>query len=546
MLFAIVVGVFHSYLLRSYIEGDGIPYLDIGDLVFQGRWEALVNGIWSPLYAIVQGLFLFLFKPSYQMESTIVHFANFSIYMLSFLAFDFFLSQFIVSYKKNNLHSIKDNSYLLSEETLTLIGYSLFIWSSMNMLHTSRITPDVFVTAFIYLAFGILLRINSGSLNLANFIMLGVVLGLGYFTKEVFFLMAFIFLFAGFVSVYKSKAGLLKMIVALFTFVVISSPLIIALSKEKGYFTFGETGKLNYHWYINPNPCNYIHRGFPGCKKLVHPVREIYDEPRLIEYSYPLPVTYPLIHDPSYWSEGTTPYFDIKGQIIALVKNIRELFKLFLYDQNVLIVLFLILFFLQERKVEFFREARRKWLLFIPAVIPVLIYLLVHLESRYIGAFLVVFWLVLFSSVKLKYFSNVKRVTSLLAVVLVFSLNIMSVFSKDLEENYQAAKDEIIDWQIAEKLEKAGIKKRDKVAIIGNYYDHLYWARLLKVQIIAEIFDEPVYEFWAASDHVKSQVFKTLKQYGIKTVVTEKIPSYASNAKWENINGTSYYFYKLQ
>ena len=75
-LITVFIGVIHIWLLRYFIESDSIPFIDIGESFFHGDWQALVNGVWSPMYAVILGLFLHLFKPDLYFESTVLDIAN--------------------------------------------------------------------------------------------------------------------------------------------------------------------------------------------------------------------------------------------------------------------------------------------------------------------------------------------------------------------------------------------------------------------------------------------------------------------------------------
>ena len=290
-----------------------------------------------------------------------------------------------------------------------VIGYLLFIWSSMNSLLISFVAPDICVSAFVYLAGGLLLKIKSKSRWYLCFL-LGLVLGLGYLSKTAMFLISFLFILSVIFMHDNLLKGLLYGFISLAAFCLISSPFIYLLSKSKGYFSYGESGKLNYTWETNENNCWCLSPGFPGCNgKLKHPVREIFQNPTIFEYSTPFNVTYPPDYDPSYWCDGTVPYFDFRGQYRTLTRTAKYYFNLFFGKQSGLIVTCLILFLVGSRRKSFLEDLKNEWVIILPAIGGMGLYALVHVEFRYICAFFVIFWLGLFSAVKLPDINETKK-----------------------------------------------------------------------------------------------------------------------------------------
>src|SRR5262245_3270190 len=86
-LLATVVGILHVLAGFSYMDGDGMSYLDVGDAYVRGDWN--INAYWSPLYPYIIGLALFFLKPSPFWEFPVVHLVNFIIYLCALGCFDF-------------------------------------------------------------------------------------------------------------------------------------------------------------------------------------------------------------------------------------------------------------------------------------------------------------------------------------------------------------------------------------------------------------------------------------------------------------------------
>ncbi|MBI3590004.1 MAG: hypothetical protein HY094_01330 [Candidatus Melainabacteria bacterium] len=408
------------------------------------------------------------------------------------------------------------------------------------MITILSVTPDMLVSGFFYLASGLLIKIKLDKARWFTFLILGIVLAFGYFSKTVMFPIAFIFICTAIFAIPK-KINLPQVLISLITFLLLISPYVYELSRTKGYFTFGEVWKLNYEWDADRSFCESWKPGFPGCGKLIHPPRIIFHKPTVFEYSSPFMVTYPLHYDPSYWCQGDTePYFDFRSQVKALVRSIREFYLLF-YMQGIVVIVSLCFFFISRRGIKSFKDIREQWLIFIPAVLSMLMYSFVHFEPRYIGAFMIIFWLGLFSALKLPDNKEVKRITSCFIGVLSALLIITSIFS----EGVITMGPHNTNHQIAKFLKVHDINKGDKIATIFERYQDIYWARLAKVNIVAEIPEEEINNFWNSNDSIKLQVLKTFKSIGVKAVIA-KIPAYdLLRSNWIKIEDSEYYLYVL-
>lgn len=544
-LLAFSIGLVHVLLLRNFIDCDDICYLDLGDAIFRRDWTAAINGYWSPLYPVVVKLALSLFKPDPYWEMTAAHFVNFFIYLIAFFCFDFFLQQLTCHNRQIKERLTKSNLIDLPEWTLLSLGYILFIWSSTNLVTISSVSPDMCVTAIVYLATGILFKIRLGALSYFIFIFLGVILSLAYLAKALL-PMAFIYLFLCIFLIKTLRIAIPGLLIAFLIFSIIVSPHIFVLSKSIGYPTFGESPKLNYMWHTNQNTTECWKPGFPGCGKLTHPVREIFHNPKIYEYSDPLLVTYPPWYDPSYWYHGLKPQFDLKGQIKALLKNTVKYAELFFQMQGGITFSYLILLLVISSKIHFLQGIKKQWILLTPALLAMFIYSFSNVEFRYIAAFVVLFWLGLFSALRFPDSKEIKEVITCVILAATTIMLITSIVSKDILENYTRTELHKVNWQVARALKKVGIQEGDKVAVVG-LYDEYHWARMAKVKIIAEVPAEEINNFWLCSDSVKLQIFNVMKQYDVKIIVAGRIPSALKVTKiaWKNINGTPYYFYPL-
>jgi hypothetical protein len=554
-LVAVILGSFCTWeaFYQPGIDTDMISYLDVGDAYLRGDWRVAINGYWSPFYSWILGLAMFLLKPSPSWEFSVLHLVNFVIYLCTMGCFHFFLREVIHYHRSKMTRVSSSESVALPTWAWLALGYTLFIWTALHWITIHR-GPDLCVAAFVYLASGIVLRIRMGSVNWLTFGLLGAVLGFGYLAKTAMFLLALVFLGASMLSVGNFRRAIPLVLIAFIAFVSVSGPFIIALSKAKGYPTFGLTGKLNYAWYVNGIKRFRYWQGEPprsGTPK--HPVRRIStsETPVIYEFATPIGGTYPLWYDASYWYEGLVTHFDLKRQIRVFIQNAAECFRFLFPSHSSLITGLLILFMVSCRRLSFLKAIAAQWSLLIPAMAAFIMYSLVYIERRYIGAFNVVFWMAIFSGVYLHNSQEsrrlILRVTLAMVLSMIFALSYLPaemIFAASRHWITKGSGDPL-PVHVATGLSHIGVQPGDKVAVIGNaLYSASMWARLARVRIVA---DMPGNEqnFWAANPYVQSQIIKIFASTGAKVIVAEEGPHYGPTNGWQPIENTRHYAYML-
>src|SRR5438477_9220432 len=193
---------------------------------------------------------LHVIHPSLFSESLVVHLVNFVLYLLALAAFEFFLNRLIES---RNLPrpDVRDLVPTISDGALRVLGYSLFIWSSLFWLKLPLETPDMLLSIWIYLAAGLLLRIGNGTADGKTFAALGLSLGFGYLTKSVLFPISILFLAMAALAARRRPKTTTRLATAIAAFLLVASPWVITISVSKNRFTFGDAGKLAYIAFAN-------------------------------------------------------------------------------------------------------------------------------------------------------------------------------------------------------------------------------------------------------------------------------------------------------
>ncbi len=253
-----------------------------------------------------------------------------------------------------------------------------------------------------------------------------------------------------------------KIWISFLTFGVIVLPLVFAISRDVGHPSISETGRLNYSWSVNDLPDEWWLTGQParfGTPE--HTPRKLMQQPLLIEFASPVPGTYPIHFDPSYWFAGLRTTFDVKK------------------TGGILIGGFILLVVLSRI---------RATPIFLWCVSAILMYSLVVIEKRYIGSFLVLLGVLIYSRFLKEHVPNWATVAFAVAAVAVALLH-------DLHVGLGTGIDE--SQRLAAALARAGLHSGDRLAAMRKPYN-CYFVRLAGMRVVAMIPSEQEYRAMTA------------------------------------------------
>lgn len=553
-LTALVLGFFHLWADHHYLRNsDAMSYLDIADAYLRGDWQSAVNAYWSPLYSWLLALGFFITKPSAYWKFTIVHVVNFGIYLFALGCFSFLIRQTLSRRESLRTELLTARLMTLPDWAVLGLGYSLFIWSSLFLVTVSLESPDMLVASFVYLACGILLRIRLRPASWWPFILLGIVLGLGYLSKSVMLPIGLVFTFAGVLAVGNLRQALPRISLTVVLMLLIAAPFVVALSRSKGRFTTGESGRLNYLWAINRIRYFHWQGQEPGSGAPKHPTRQIFDAPPAFEFGEPVAGTYPVWYDPTYWYEGAVSHFDVRQHLRVSVEAVKSYYDLFNRWglQYGLFLSIASLFLMRRPKRRLLRDLNQVRCLLIPAIAGLGLYTLVNVQGRYVASFVVLFWLALLLAVRLDRSVAAAKFIKSISLVLIASMMLTSVGSssqeavltiRQLVTGEDPSKHE--QWQVADGLRELGMVPHDKVAFIGDSF-RAFWAHLNGLRVIAEVRKDKVASYWAADPKVRAEVIKAFAGAGAKAVVVGYPPPGYDLSGWQKIRHTNYYVYML-
>lgn len=520
------------------VNPDGVSYLDIASACVKGNCDALINGIWSPLYPALLSIWLFLFQPSARWEARVVRLFNCGALIFALGCFEYLLNG-LVEYQEASRTS-EQRDELLPPWTLRATGYSLFFFASVYMTPAETVNPDVLVMALVLLSAGIILRIRCRKDATLYSAALGLALGLGYLAKAVMLPVGFAFLLTLPFAVPNFRRAIPRILLAACVFLLVSGPLICALSKSKGRLTFGESGAITYVWLVNGVTFDvHWQGGPPGTGTPKHPARRIVEAPPVYEYAESIGGSYPPWTDLSYWYDGIRPHFVLAEQLEALRKSIaayRDMFGL-LWG---LAAGFLVFLFWDGSIRRFARKFLKQIFLWGPAVAAIGMYALVSVQPRYVSGFIILLWAAASLALRIPEprHAIVRSVT--LTTVLLLGLQTVLSFKKDLLTR-PAYGSPAVHYAVAQDLSRDGLKPGDRVGFIGAAVWYHYWAHLAQVSIVSEVASEGVASFWAATPQLRSKVMDLIATTGAKAVVSRDVPSRFLADGWKNVPHTNYY-----
>jgi 4-amino-4-deoxy-L-arabinose transferase-like glycosyltransferase len=577
-LFAMLAGAAQAWVARDTIATDGVSYLDLGDAAAHGHWKALINGYWSPGYPAAIGLGLAAIHPAPEHEFAVMHAVNFAIFLFALASFEFFLRSLI---------AVAGSERSLPPWLLQIIGYLLFAWIALNLITLTVTSPDMFLAAFVFLSTGILLRIAAGSGGWGSYLSFGAALGLGYYAKAPLFPLAFVFLALGVIAGWKARVPLRRSLLAVLAFAIVVSPLVTLLSFDKHRLTFGDSGKLNYAWYVDG--AAYRHwQGDPlGAHSEVapkwtagpvssgiplHATRKILDSPSVYEFNGPVAGTYPVWYDPSYWNDGIRAQFDLRQEIRKVITNVRFLYALtlnvhanqlignghpYLLFSPIVAVVFLGLLYVAIRRGGKFAFWPVAWMTVVPALTALGMYALVYCEPRHVAPFLALLFLGLFASIRVPERAISARITAiagstvLLGFVLTAGLGVGKTVYAATRDILHKEATPSEPWQVAQGFQQLGFGAATKVASLDYAnHDQVKWARLAHVNIVAEVFSDAFSTredaYWNADDATKARVIDAFAKAGAEVVVSRRIPQNAPlPAGWQQIGATRYFVFRI-
>jgi hypothetical protein len=525
----ILVGFRSAMVGRNLpVNSDGMAYLDVARAYLRHDWATAVNGYWGPLYSWLLAAMELIFHPTPRHEFAAVRGVNVVILVLCVCAFASFWK------------SLADWRGRIGTDGVRLFEASPLLWLVLGYVllmtnvgwQVGEVTPDLLVGTIVLFTCAQLLQLYDGRpRGLMRYAAFGVLLALGFYAK------AILLYFGGFVLLAMILRGLRSRnfrgpIAAAAVFIVLIAPYDAALSRTLGHFSVGETGRLNYSWYVDGTETGPWATGgasfpfFPGPLLLSAP--RVFRIPRIDG------VTYAPWYDAARFDRRTRVTFKFRNQARQLAINADSLKEEILGPESALLVCLIILVCFVPQA--FWRNFVAAWFCLLPVCLVIGMYLLVHLVNRFTFGLLLVLWGVSYASIRIP--SNLETLArrALLTGVVVFAISSLpGLFHFAFSEPQNPLKRDLL---IAEGMPDYGIKPHDSVALIGDGQT-AYWAYWAHLSIVAEVPSTDAAQFWRASGSLQRSALRAMESAGAKAVIWRRDSDEVCPEDWRSLPADS-------
>ena len=556
VLLMLLAGLGYARWDNYQLDGDALSFMDIADAIRAGDWPRVVNAYWNPLYAAALAAGQAIARPSRWTELQVFYSVNFVIFAACLFA-TMDLVRAMVQLRARAIPDSGERS-ALSPLALQFVSLALLFFSFQRELSLAKVRSDALLLFFLLLATAALMRIQATG-KLRFFALLGLWLGLAFLTKSFAFLPTVALLF-GMVVYGMFRGGLLRrrilvgVALAAAVFTVPAGPYIVAVSRQVGHFSTGESGSLNYAFDVDGtvrfHTFNYPGGAGHARMALKHPEKLLLASPAVYAYSNHAWGTAPLWFDPSFWHDRVWPRWYLPGQIDRLKHTPVQLVRFLVgHPEGFALILVLLLAGYSFR----YPHPRETLPLLVPVAWGLLmlsVYMLVDLEDRYLTGMLLLSLLPVVALLRRPESEAGARLATCLAVLLA----VLSVAdaARDLGErrrNLSVAGYPSGAWSpeiygAAHGLVNLGLKPGEPVACLGDQacYPDPYWARLAHTQLLAQVdtLNRDPAAIWRETPN-QGEVIDALRREHIRFLVAIFPPAAQEPAGWVQLGATHYF-----
>jgi hypothetical protein len=552
------------------IDGDAVSYMDIGDLMRSHQWAGVVNGYWHPLYPAMLSLSHILFHATRYTELHAYYMVNFGIFLLEMLAIVAFTDALVKFREARDTSTATDGAthFLLGRYGLRYIGVGLLLIATQRELSMGKVRPDGLLQALLLFALAALLR-HFATNHLRYAALMGFALGLAYLTKSFAFLFTLLCIAAlvVFRLIWQRHAPAriaAAALLAIVCFSIVAGPYIAALSRQKGHFDFGDSGTLNYAWYVGGTEKMHLQQDqtalFGSAEvHLKHPEKVLLQSPVILSYRQLPYGTYPDWFDTTFWNDSIKTHINVRGEVHTVLRELVLTARYLLNHPEGWLLLLVFLLMGARFGLSWRPSANAFWLAPVLLGIAIFcIYGLVNIEERYVTVGFFAILLPLFAALRPSS-ASASAGTRSTASALVLLLALLAAGESartvaELRRHLSVARSPA-GWYdptifgVAHGLNDLGVGPGDTVACIGTLacvYDP-YWARLAGVRVLTEIYEpDPVLYPVLASMPNRDHAIEVVRQQGDKVLVGYFSPGLMTgtspvSAGWRQLGQTPLY-----
>ncbi len=520
-LIVLLLGARCAYAGRNLpVEADGLAYLDVARSYVGHNWHTAINGYWGPFYAWLLAIMMRVFRPGIHSEFAVARALNFLLFAAALYAFGKFWRA-LAEWSK--LIGTDDTPIAVASPFVwTIFGYMLFV---LNFIWSvDVVNPDILVATIVFAIASFLLKLRKNNQSQATrhgmgaYAWLGLLLAVGYYAKAIMLYFAVFVLGAVVIQAVRSRR-FVEPLTAIVVFVVFVSPFVIITSRALGHFTAGDSGRLNYAWFVNGPETRTWEKDSPGGAPVpFYPGPRVFDSPRVFRIPIIEGVTYAPWYDASRFDKRSHPFFNLRDQLRQLAVNLRYSRETLLGQGAALTVPLLILVWYEPKA--FLRRFAAAWFFTLPALAVFAMYLLVHLVGRFVIGFSLLLWGAAWASVYappsyLPSLQLLARRAMLAALIVMAAYAMPGLLHYVISQRTELVARDVV---IAETLPRYGLAPGDMVASIGDGQE-AYWAHFAKLAVVAEIWTIDTAQFWSAQPAVQQAALQSMADSGAKAAV---------------------------
>lgn len=535
----IFLAVTQAWIRRYQVSADSISYLDMSDALMPGgSWHRLINGVWSPLYPSLLGLFRRLLHISPQREIAAGHLFNIVFFVFALVSFEQLANAVACLVE---VSPEQEPGKALPAWMYVSIAYSLFLWGAISQISLGNLRPDMLMSGFLYLAVAMLCRMRRAPARWSRYLALGAILGVGYLAKQPMLPMGILILMASLGTVEDWRPALKMVLGSGALMLAIGSLYFVPLSLELGHFSLGESSTFNYAVHVNGvGPSWYSQYLGSARGALLRSPEKIFFAPPAYWFAIPQPVTHPLRFDPSYWTLGVRPHLEWKHQWRAAAINSWVLRKS-LRQLSVAGIAVLVLAFLAGGGKTVRSSAMKFWPIWSIGLAGCAMYVLISVEPRYVGAFLVLFWFALLAGFPLPRWHG-GEIALLITLALVATCFHFAWREASTGAGHSQSNE---DFEAAEQLKQLGLRPGDRVARISSTATDLGVERILRAEIAGEVDNTSTSAFWALPLRSQQDRLRVFGTRGAEAVIATN-PSLRDDNRpeWQRLGTTRYWVWR--
>jgi hypothetical protein len=466
------------------INADGISYLDLAAMYAHGHLGAIANGYWSPLYPLLLGAALRVASwlpgggPG---ELRVVFAVNVVIFAGAAVALVRLGRSLARTADATGASGASSAPAMTAARAFRALAvFALGIWALIRLIGATTVTPDALLAIWTFLAAADLCDAATGAPSVVRDRRFAVVLAVGYWTKAVFLPVGVACIVAYFFATQRASRRVALRNVVL-PFLLIIAPLVAVQSWSQGRPSFGETGRLNYRWYVARMPhAPLTVESIETTARRHVPAAVVVDAlPGTTLFAGEAEGSFPYWFDPSRFEPRGGVPVSLAAQMLTLTNNARW-FRVAMGAFTLWAVIALCAALLRARA-----RPRRLWAL-VPAVVMLLLYAMTHTEGRMGAASIVIVLLVIVYAADAVPANRRK----ILAVIECAALGVLAILALGRTAkrvpDYGARSAMTATDSLASALRLAGITSGARVAVVGSPFGH-YWAHQTGARVVASL-----------------------------------------------------------